>query len=436
MMEQKSILIVTDRSNYFSFLGKELEKFYNVYYIAVWKKDEILLKEKDIPYTPRDDLLKSSIPAPTNRILNDEEMKKALSCDLQYDALYNNGNLQDSIFIEGLNYASEIAKIMQSNKIDLVIVQNDSWNYASIPIAVARKNNIKTLIFEDGFFRPDTIVLDGKGVNKNNSCPREKTYYENITINKGKYDTFIQKENIKGSGPLVDLFSGVKLSNVTGKLFNFFRHPRKILRVIPLTVNLIGFLNAKRDFILLPLQVRSDSQIICHSPLKDMEDFVDICLTSIERYNRKCKKHLSVVIKEHPKDPQMDLLRRTRKKHKNVKNYYLTKANTRKLIEKCTAIITINSTIGIEGLLYYKPVITLGQAFYNIESIVHHCADPAKLDNVINIAINAPTDRKLTDSFLYNLKFDYQVDGDLNNPDTDNIKPVIKRIRDTLDHEI
>jgi capsular polysaccharide export protein len=435
-MEQKSILIVTDRSSYFSFLGKDLEKFYNVYYIAVWKKDEILLKEKGIPYIPRDDLLRSSTPAPANGILNNEEIKEALSCDLKYDVLYNNGNLQDSIFIEGLNYADKINKLIQTNKIDLVIVQNDSWNYASIPIAVARKNNIKTLIFEDGFFRPDTIVLDRKGVNKNNSCPREKTYYENITINKGKYDTFIQKENIKGSGPIADLFSGVKLSNVAGKLFNFFRHPRKIFRVIPLTINLIGFLHAKSGFILLPLQVRSDSQIICHSPLKDMEDFVDICLTSIENYNRKYNKHFSVVIKEHPKDPQMDLLRRTRKKHKNVKNYYLTKANTRKLIEKCIAIITINSTIGIESLLYYKPVITLGQAFYNIDGLVHYCADPAKLDNVINTAISTPTGRKLTDNFLYYLKFDYQIDGDLNNPDADNIKPVIKRIRDILDHEI
>jgi len=436
MMEQKSILIVTDRSNYFSFMGKELKKFYNVYYIAVWKKDEILLKEKGIPHIPRNDLLKTSVPAPANGILNDKEIKETLFCDLQYDALYNNGNLQDSISMEGLNYANELDKITQTNKIDLIIVQNDSWNYASIPIAVARKKNIKTLIFEDGFFRPDTIVLDRKGVNKNNSCPREKTFYENITINKEKYSEFMQKENIKGSGPLVDLFFGVKLSNVTGKLFNFFRHPRKVLRVIPLAVNLIAFLNAKRGFILLPLQVRSDSQIICHSPLKDMEGFVDICLASIGEYNRKHNKNLCLVIKEHPKDPHMDLLRRTRKKHKNVKNYYLTKVNTRKLIEKCMAIITINSTIGIEGLLYYKPVITLGQAFYNINGLVHYCVDPAKLDNVMNTAINTPTDRKLTDNFLYYLKFDYQIDGDLNNPDTDNIKPVIKRIRDTLDHEI
>ena len=427
---------MTDRSGYFSFLGKELKKFYNVYYIAVWKKDEILLKEKGIPHIPRYDLLKSSTPATINRILNDKEIKETLFCDLQYDALYNNGDLQDSISMEGLNYANELDKITQTNKIDLIIVQNDSWNYASIPIAVARKKNIKTLIFEDGFFRPDTIVLDRKGVNKNNSCPREKTFYENITINKGKYDTFMQKENIKGSGPLVDLFSGVKLSNVTGKLFNFFRHPRKVLRVIPLAVNLIAFLNAKRGFILLPLQVRSDSQIICHSPLKDMEGFVDICLASIESYNRKYKKNLSVVIKEHPKDPQMDLLRQTRKKHKHVKSYYLTKANTRKLIEKCMAIITINSTIGIEGLLYYKPVITLGQAFYNIDGLVHHCKDLTGLDQIIDKSINKLADRKLTDNFLYYLKFDYQVDGDLNNPDADNIRPVIKRIRDTLDHEI
>ncbi|MBA4416366.1 MAG: hypothetical protein C0392_00420 [Syntrophus sp. (in: bacteria)] len=435
-MKHKGILIVTDRSNYFSFLGSQLEKDFRVYYIAVWKEDEIILLKKGKPYISREQLLQGLISTTTDEILNDEEIKKALSCDLEYDKKYNNGNHEDLILIKGRVYANNVANITNEHKIDLIIVQNDSWGYASIPLAVGRKKNIKTLIFEDGFFRPDTIVIDEKGVNKNNSCHREKSFYENISINREKYDKFIQREISKGSGYLVNLFSGIRLSNIIGKLFNFIKHPRKILRIFPLSLDLIAFLAVKNDFILLPLQVRSDSQIVCHSSIKNMEDFINICLSSIEKYNKQFNKNFFVVIKEHPKDPHMDILWQARKRHKNVKNYYITKANTRKLIEKCTAIITINSTIGIEGLLYYKPVITLGQAFFNIDGIVNHCEDTTKLGHVINNAINTLTNRKLIDNFLYHLKFNYQVDGNLNNPDEKNIKPAIRRIKDTLAHEI
>jgi capsular polysaccharide export protein len=435
-MERKGILIVTDRSNYFSFLGSQLENDFDVYYIAVWKNDEIFLKERGISYLSRESLLKNDLSSPTGGILIEDDIRNALFADLQYDVLYNNGNHRNSILTKGMNYARAIDKFTQEHRINLVIVQNDSWNYASIPLAVARKKNIKTLIFEDGFFRPDTIVLDRKGVNKNNSCPREKAYYESIAIDKSVYSIFLEKELLKGSGPLVNIPSYKSLSHVIKTCFDYLKHPRKTLRVILLAFDLMFFLFGKKSFILLPLQVRSDSQIICHSSVNDMAEFIDICLASIESYNKKNNRNISVVIKEHPKDTHINLLCKTRRQYRDVKSYYLANFNTRRLIEQCSTIITINSTIGIEGLLYYKPVITLGNAFYNIEGLVHYCDNFKKLDQIIECAINSHTDRRLVDNFLFYLKFYYQVDGDLNNPNRDNIMPVVSRIREALDNEV
>lgn len=102
------------------------------------------------------------------------------------------------------------------------------------------------------------------------------------------------------------------------------------------------------------------------------------------------------------------------------------------MIKESSLVITINSTVGIESLLYYKPVITLGKAFYNIEGIAYHCDNFENLDILIEKALNTPVNQDLINKFLYYLKFHYQVDGDLNHPDEKNILPVIARIKKVL----
>ena len=96
-------------------------------------------------------------------------------------------------------------------------------------------------------------------------------------------------------------------------------------------------------------------------------------------------------------------------------------------------MITINSTVGIESLLYYKPVITLGNAFYNIDGIVYHADNFENLDILIEKALNAPVKQDLINKFLYYLKFHYQVDGNLDHPDKKNILPAITRIKKILE---
>ena len=47
--------------------------------------------------------------------------------------------------------------------------------------------------------------------------------------------------------------------------------------------------------------------------------------------------------------------------------------NTQELIEKSAAVVTVNSTVGIEAMLHLKPVITLGDAFYAVPGLVRPC---------------------------------------------------------------
>lgn len=426
----KNILIVSDRSDYFPFLGSQLEKNYNVFYIAVWEKDENILEQEGKEFIALEQLLENLSYKATEAILDEREIEKALFFDLQYDKFYNKSLNHDLIIKRGIKYSIEIAKFVEANKINLVIVQNDLMGFASIPLAVARKKEKKTLIFEDGFFRPNTVVLDEKGVNFNNSCPRDRDFYEHLVIDQERFYNFLNEEKSKISKPKT------KFSLSLRYILSLVRHPTRILTIYSgLKLYLQDCFYQRReieDYVLLPLQVRTDSQILCHSSIKTMRDLVNICISALAKYNKTAKKQFALVVKEHPKDRCLIEVKKSIRKS-DVAVIFLTQADTRKLIKESSLVITINSTVGIEGLLYYKPVITLGNAFYSIDGIAYQCDNSKNLDTVIEKALSAPVNQDLINKFLYYLKFDYQVDGDLNHPDEKNILPVITRIKKVLE---
>ena len=429
---RKSILIVTDRSDYFAFLGSILERDYDVHYLAVWERDEIELTRQGKEFISLPKLLLNLNYDKEEAVLTSEEIEKALECDLQQDILHKKGINCNLIKKKGNKYSIELARCIEANGIDLVIVQNDSWSYASIPLAVARKKGTKTLVFEDGFFRPDTIVLDEKGVNFTNSAPRERSFYDNIDLDQEKYQAFLKEEKSKVSRPRVRF--PIKLWQVLG----IIKHPLE--RPVTIFKELVMYFKALLgkgprdvgDYVLLPLQVFFDSQILCHSSIKSMEELVNICISALSKYNRRAKKPLALIVKEHPIDARIVKIQKLVEKL-DVKVYFLRYADVRKLIKESRLVITINSTVGIEGMLFDRPVITLGKAFYNIDSLVHHCDNHDELDSVIEKSLDTPINKDLVDKFLYYLKFIYQIDGELNKPDEENIKPVIRRIKEVID---
>ncbi|MBU8909558.1 capsular polysaccharide export protein, LipB/KpsS family, partial [Desertibacillus haloalkaliphilus] len=95
---------------------------------------------------------------------------------------------------------------------------------------------------------------------------------------------------------------------------------------------------------------------------------------------------------------------------------FVKKYNIHQLIEKALAVVTINSTVGIEALAHHKRVITLGQALYNIEGIASTCESLDELDTILKKVLNKPINTARIDKFLYYLRFSYQIEGTINYP--------------------
>jgi len=72
-------------------------------------------------------------------------------------------------------------------------------------------------------------------------------------------------------------------------------------------------------------------------------------------------------------------------------------------------VITINSTVGIESLLFHKKVIVLGDAFYNIEGITYEARDQKTLLEIIDTIEVLKLDTKLIGNFLKYLYNDYLI---------------------------
>ena len=116
---------------------------------------------------------------------------------------------------------------------------------------------------------------------------------------------------------------------------------------------------ADKDFVFVPFQVESDSQIINFSRIKKMQQLVDYVCSFVQG---------KIIFKAHPKDDPGEIKIPDRCK------LYKT-GTTHDFLPKCKYAITINSTVGVEALTYNKLVITLGGAFYEERGLTHKATD-------------------------------------------------------------
>ena len=120
---------------------------------------------------------------------------------------------------------------------------------------------------------------------------------------------------------------------------------------------------------------------------------------------------LKFIVKEHPSDPE----KYTELYQKNPKIIFSNR-DTKELIEKSQAVVTINSSVGIEALLLHKPVIVLGGACYGIDGLCHHLGSMEELSVVVNNISSSQPDVVFIEQFLDYLEREYCVPGSWRSP--------------------
>ena len=192
-------------------------------------------------------------------------------------------------------YVTFLEKFIKENKIKCILMHNDTrWQHA-LAIYVAKKLEIKYFVFELGLFRPNTITMDSKGVNYNNSVPREKEFYlnyksKNRRFNYKKIDSKIteRKRNLNlivyiflyRLSQILDISSienkKIRIRDYMGRFKKSYwgKNGNKDNTII------------SGEYIFAPLQVSSDSQTLVHSDYKNITEFMKEVIEGVEQYRK------------------------------------------------------------------------------------------------------------------------------------------------------
>lgn len=109
-------------------------------------------------------------------------------------------------------------------------------------------------------------------------------------------------------------------------------------------------------YVFLPLQVTADMNLLAMSDLGN--------LAAVEIAARRARELVcDLVVKMHPAETDRAVVQEIERVCAE-RGHLLTSLNTTELILGATEIVTINSTAGLEALLYGKKVTTLGRCMY------------------------------------------------------------------------
>lgn len=299
----------------------------------------------------------------------------------------------------------------EEREIDAIFLWNGSGLVSSVATAIARQRGIKCLYGENGYL-PRTLQIDPQGVNQLASITRRIGHeYQHVDIDEQMSAELAQVISLLHGGkawavPPKDRVKPSLIARLRREIQNIswqrLRRGTGMNRNIP---DYDGRL--PENYLFLPFQVENDSQLILHSPLvgADMGKFVEVCRGAA----RQVAADMQLVVKLHPANLKQvdnsDLMKR----FPDVLFY--KSGPIGELIEKSRGVITINSTVGLEALTYYKPVVTLGDNFYNVAGVVEHVTSLEALPTALATALSRPVDKTKIDQLLYYLYANYFAHG-------------------------
>ena len=129
-------------------------------------------------------------------------------------------------------------------------------------------------------------------------------------------------------------------------------------------------------FIYCPLQVAADTQLTVHGGwVEDMPAFIG----AVTEAARSLPSDVAVVFRPHPSCAvgQAQALQRAAASSDRVR--VIADGSSAALLARSAAVVTVNSSVGLEAFAYDRPVVTLGQSFYGGRGLTHEVQDQTAL---------------------------------------------------------
>ena len=129
----------------------------------------------------------------------------------------------------------------------------------------------------------------------------------------------------------------------------------------------------RKRYVLVPLQVHNDSQILRHSRFGSVANFIDEVLASFAVHS---PAEQLLVFKHHPLDrPYNDYRRHIARRAAALgvahRVHYIHDQHLPTLLMHAAGVVTVNSTTGLQSMYHGTPVITLRRSPGLIRGLIH-----------------------------------------------------------------
>ena len=316
-----------------------------------------------------------------------------------------------------------VADIMEKGGVTDLVLLGEQRAHHKVAIAAARERGVAVTVTDFGYLRPDWITLEKNGMSAESLFPRDPDAIRRLAADLQVPDFTPMYRDSFWTMARWDI-----LYNLSTSLFWFlFPHYRRHLLTHPIgnyvgtgvrlalgplrsrrAEDLIGVARSQRTpYFVFPLQMPSDFSIRAYSPYEDLHTAIREVITS---FAFSAPADAQLLVKVHPLDPGLVGWRRFVEKTASQAGIggrvaYLDGGSLEALLESARGVVTVNSTVGLWALRAGRPVITLGDAIYDVDGMTFQGALDAFWTE------SSPPDQELFEAFVRALASTIQIRG-------------------------
>ncbi|WP_170005767.1 capsular polysaccharide export protein, LipB/KpsS family [Marinobacter guineae] len=259
---------------------------------------------------------------------------------------------------------------LQPTRPGVVVCWNGVKGHRFLALVAAQRQCHSTLYLEEAPL-PGRLTVDFSGINYGSSLPRRSDFYQRWLAGNPAIDSTAWRA----------MRSGLNARKTSRR--------QKVKRR-PDDTDL-----SRQKFIFCPLQVPGDSQITVYGDwVKSIDDLIE----HLEKAADCLPEGWHLRVKEHP-SARVSFTERLSEatKHRIILD---NETDTFEQVAASRAVLTVNSSVGLESFFFEKPVLVLGHAFYAFDQIATKVHSSKQLSEYLAAPEELSFDPVARDAFM------------------------------------